>query len=146
MIFAMEAFNSGSSRVEAVAHGSIYVGAYILVIVINAAFISPALLLLQPRKAWRIWRNERVAITPRQRFRGVYLNLWIVHDPRTHTSYSSLSRAIQSDNDNGLWMPCHCFCSDVRRYISFGGTCNRYFTFLDTCWSVFISLKVFLHI
>jgi hypothetical protein len=72
VLFAMGAFSAGSGRAETVAHGSIYVGAFILAIVINVAIISPALLLLQPHRVWRIWRNERAAITPRQRFRGMY--------------------------------------------------------------------------
>jgi len=72
LAFAMSAFDSGSGRAESVAHGSIYVGALALAILLNAAFISPALLLLRPVHLWRVWRNERAAVTPRQRFRARY--------------------------------------------------------------------------
>jgi calcium permeable stress-gated cation channel len=41
-----------------------------LSIVISLAVISPALLLLQPVRLWRVLRAERQALTPRQRFRG----------------------------------------------------------------------------
>jgi len=72
LVFAMGAFDSGSGRAESVAHGSIYVGAFVLAILINAAIISPALLLLQPFRLWRVWNGEKDAITPRQHFRARY--------------------------------------------------------------------------
>jgi len=55
-----------------VASGSIYIGAFLLALVLSVAIIAPGLLMLQPIRAWRLLRAEKRAITPRQRFRASY--------------------------------------------------------------------------
>ncbi|KAF8587371.1 hypothetical protein K439DRAFT_1630859 [Ramaria rubella] len=83
MIFALEAFASSSGRTQTVASGSVYFSAFLLVLIINVAIISPALLLLQPLRLWRLLRREKSALTPRQRFRAVYPR---VYDPTYATA------------------------------------------------------------
>ncbi|TDL28546.1 hypothetical protein BD410DRAFT_759887 [Rickenella mellea] len=72
VIFSLDAFDKGTNRPQSVADGSIYISALMLSIVLTVAVISPALLLLQPIRLWRVVRSERQAVTPRQRFRAVY--------------------------------------------------------------------------
>lgn len=42
-----------------------------LSIIVQVAIIIPGLLLLQPVRLWKLVREERQAVTPRQRFRGM---------------------------------------------------------------------------
>lgn len=70
LLFAVQAFSTDRSKSQTVANGSIYMSVLALVIVLNVAVISPALLLLQPFRLWRLRRAEKEAITPRQTFRG----------------------------------------------------------------------------
>jgi len=71
VLYAVNAFqNGGASR--SVADGSILMTVLALALIINVAIISPGLLMLQPFRLWRVVRNERRAITPRQRFRGTF--------------------------------------------------------------------------
>ncbi|KAF9245897.1 hypothetical protein BU15DRAFT_40651 [Melanogaster broomeanus] len=72
LLFALEAFNEGVGLAPTIAAGSVYMGAFALVIVISAAVIVPGLLLLQPFQLWTVLRSEKDALTPRQRFRAVY--------------------------------------------------------------------------
>ena len=52
------------------ADGSIFMTILVLALIINVAIVAPGLLMLQPFRLWRVARDERRAITPRQRFRG----------------------------------------------------------------------------
>ncbi|KDQ63154.1 hypothetical protein JAAARDRAFT_147164 [Jaapia argillacea MUCL 33604] len=82
LLFAMDSFNAGSGETKTVADGSIYMSALALVIILNVAIISPALMMLQPFRLRRVHKAERTAVTPRQRFRAVY--------PRTYdASYAT---------------------------------------------------------
>ncbi|KAG5639564.1 hypothetical protein H0H81_012235 [Sphagnurus paluster] len=72
LLFAFRAFIENSGKAQSVANGSIYMTILALAIVLNLAIIFPALLMLQPFRLWRVLRDERQAITPRQRFRAVY--------------------------------------------------------------------------
>ncbi|KAL5519004.1 hypothetical protein ACEPAH_687 [Sanghuangporus vaninii] len=72
VVFAIDAFATGSSRSNTVANGSIYMSAFFLALVINVAIIAPGLLLLQPARLVDVLSHERHAITPRQRFRALY--------------------------------------------------------------------------
>lgn len=76
LIFAIGPLNNDASqgREKTVANGSIYMSACLLAFVLNAAVIAPALLLLQPRRLWRVTRDVKYALTPRQRFRGEHLH------------------------------------------------------------------------
>lgn len=70
LVFAMDSFAVDTQRPTTVANGSIYMSAFFLALIINVAIIAPGLLLLQFSKLKRVVRNERSAVTPRQRFRG----------------------------------------------------------------------------
>ena len=72
LIFAIEAFSTLHQPSTQVANGAIYISAFALSIVITVAIISPALLMLQPFRLWKVVRAEKHAITPRQRFRAIY--------------------------------------------------------------------------
>ncbi|KAF8527839.1 hypothetical protein BU17DRAFT_73534 [Hysterangium stoloniferum] len=72
VIFALEAFATSNSKAQIVADGAIYFAAFLLVMIINVAIIAPALILIQPLHLWRLIRRERMAVTPRQRFRTIY--------------------------------------------------------------------------
>jgi calcium permeable stress-gated cation channel len=74
VLFAFDALRSGSGSTATMglANGSVYMSALALDLIISVAFISPALLLLQPWRLYRVLKGERVAITPRQRFRAIY--------------------------------------------------------------------------
>jgi hypothetical protein len=71
LLYAFGALSEGTRVSETVADGSIYIAILLLAIVINVAITSPALLMLQPLRLRRILSAERVAKTPRQRFRGM---------------------------------------------------------------------------
>ena len=69
VLYAVNAFqDSGAGKT--VADGSILMTVLVLALVINVAIVAPGLLMLQPFRLWWVVRNERRAITPRQRFRG----------------------------------------------------------------------------
>ena len=70
ILYAIDAFQHGGGAGEAVADGSILMTVLALALIINVAIVAPGLLMLQPFRLWRVVRNERRAITPRQRFRG----------------------------------------------------------------------------
>ena len=62
--------NANDGRSKSLADGSIFMTVLALALIINVAIVAPGLLMLQPFRLWRVVRNERRAITPRQRFRG----------------------------------------------------------------------------
>lgn len=70
LIFSLEAFASSDGRAQSVATGAIYFASFFLVLIINVAVIAPAIQLLQPFRLLHLWRNEKRAFTPRQRFRS----------------------------------------------------------------------------
>ncbi|GLB35780.1 putative calcium-dependent channel, 7TM region, putative phosphate [Lyophyllum shimeji] len=72
LLYSLRVFSSNSGTSKSVASGSIYMSILALAIILNLAIIFPAVLLLQPLRLWRVLRDERQAITPRQRFRAVY--------------------------------------------------------------------------
>ncbi|KAF9229033.1 hypothetical protein BS17DRAFT_688271 [Gyrodon lividus] len=72
LVFAMEAFSDGVELTKTIATGSVYTGAFALLIVVIVAVIVPGLLLLQPFRLWAVLRSEKYAFTPRERFRAVY--------------------------------------------------------------------------
>lgn len=73
ILFSINALSIGLDETSAVANGAIYMSAFALVLVLNVAIIFPGLLLLQPIRLLKVMRAERVAVTPRQRFRGVFV-------------------------------------------------------------------------
>ena len=70
LLHSVYAFSVGSGISKSVADGSIYMGILALSIIISLAIVSPALLLFQPLRLWRVIQAELQALTPRQRFRG----------------------------------------------------------------------------
>ncbi|EIN13844.1 hypothetical protein PUNSTDRAFT_95208 [Punctularia strigosozonata HHB-11173 SS5] len=74
VLFAFDALRSGSGSTATMglANGSIYMSALALDLVVSVAIISPALLLLQPWRLYKLLQAERASITPRQRFRAIY--------------------------------------------------------------------------
>jgi len=70
VLYAVNAFQHAGGVGKTVADGSILMTLLALALVINVAIAAPGLLMLQPFRLWRVVRNERRAITPRQRFRG----------------------------------------------------------------------------
>ena len=70
VLYAVNAFQHAGGAGRTVADGSILMTLLALALVINVAIAAPGLLMLQPFRLWRVVRNERRAITPRQRFRG----------------------------------------------------------------------------
>lgn len=70
VIFSIQAFDTGEQKSEMVANGTVYVAGFLLVLVVNAAIIAPALMLLRPLRLARTMSRERRARTPRQEFRG----------------------------------------------------------------------------
>lgn len=72
ILFSINAFSVGLDETSAVANGAIYMSAFALVLVLNVAVIFPGLLLLQPIRLLKVLRAEKAAITPRQRFRGMF--------------------------------------------------------------------------
>ncbi|KAJ7223061.1 hypothetical protein GGX14DRAFT_426660 [Mycena pura] len=76
LIYTLQAFNSGASKSQTVANGSIYMAILALSLVFTVAIIFPALLLLQPIRLWRVLRAERRAVTPRQHFRAIYPRIY----------------------------------------------------------------------
>lgn len=72
LLYSFQAFNLHTGVAKSVADGSIYMAILALAIIFTIAVIFPALLLLQPLRLWHVLRDERRAVTPRQRFRGKF--------------------------------------------------------------------------
>ncbi|KAF9270732.1 hypothetical protein L218DRAFT_952811 [Marasmius fiardii PR-910] len=72
LLFGIQAFSNDNDPARAVANGSIYMSAVVMAVVVQVAIILPGILILQPMTLWRVTRQEKYAITPRQRFRAVY--------------------------------------------------------------------------
>lgn len=70
ILFTFGAFSTSTAESSTVANGAIYMSAFAMTLIVNVAVIAPALLMLQPFHLWRVLREERTAVTPRQRFRG----------------------------------------------------------------------------
>nr|GAT60500.1 predicted protein [Mycena chlorophos] len=86
LIYTLQAFNSDGSQTSSVADGSIYMAILALSLVFTVAIIFPGLLLLQPRRLYRVLRAQRRAVTPRQRFRALY--------PRTYNPAFAMGACI----------------------------------------------------
>lgn len=71
IIFSLGAFSFSQRESETVANGAIYMSAFAFMLIMSVSIAFPAVLLLQPIRLWRVIREERDAITPRQRFRGM---------------------------------------------------------------------------
>lgn len=71
VLFALQAFNTNSGQIRSITSGAVYMSVLALAIVISIAIIVPGLLLLQPIRLWNVLTMERLAVTPRQRFRGM---------------------------------------------------------------------------
>lgn len=78
LLFALQAFSTSSGEASSVADGSIYLSVLALALIMQVAIIAPGLLLLRPVRLWNVMRFERHAVTPRQKFRAVYPQ---VYDP-----------------------------------------------------------------
>lgn len=78
ILFSMQALNTHTIPTETIANGSVFMSILCLALIINVAIIFPALLLLQPLRLWRVLRAEKQAVTPRQRFRGMYTSAFYV--------------------------------------------------------------------
>lgn len=74
ILFALQAFDTNSGQTRTLTSGAVYMTVLTFAIVINMSFIVPGLLLLQPMRLWNVLKTERVAITPRQRFRCMDIN------------------------------------------------------------------------
>ncbi|KAJ3557112.1 hypothetical protein NM688_g1642 [Phlebia brevispora] len=72
VLFAFGAFSMDTNESLTVANGAIYMSAFAMAVILTIAIIVPAFLLLQPSRLWHVLRDEKAAITPRQRFRAVY--------------------------------------------------------------------------
>ena len=70
VLFAFGALSAGLDETVTVANGAVYVSAFAMALILTVATIAPALLLLQPDRLFRVLREEKAAVTPRQRFRG----------------------------------------------------------------------------
>lgn len=70
VLFAFGALSTSVAESSTVANGAIYMSAFAMALIVNVAIIAPALLMLQPFHLWRVLREEKTAVTPRQRFRG----------------------------------------------------------------------------
>ncbi|KAI0299794.1 hypothetical protein BC826DRAFT_1090413 [Russula brevipes] len=86
LLYAFDALSRGTRVSKTVADGSVNIAILLLAIVINIAITSPALLMLQPLRLRRILHAERVAKTPRQRFRATY--------PRTYNPLFAMACCI----------------------------------------------------
>ncbi|KAL0068549.1 hypothetical protein AAF712_004264 [Marasmius tenuissimus] len=92
LLFGIQAFsNDKDGAARSVADGSVYMAAIAMAVVLQVAIIFPGLLILQPIKLWRVTRQEKYAVTPRQRFRAVYPH---VYQPRSFTTTGACILAI----------------------------------------------------
>lgn len=87
VLFAFDSLSTSTAPSSAIANGAIYMSVFAAAVLINLAVIFPALLMLQPLRLWRVLKEEMVAVTPRQRFRGkhafisVHPSHFIADDP-----------------------------------------------------------------
>lgn len=65
--------HGGASKTVSTANGAIYFAAFLVAMVLTVSTIAPALLALQPQRIYSVFNAYRDAITPRQRFRGMYV-------------------------------------------------------------------------
>ena len=72
ILFAFAAFNNDAMESLTVATGTIYAAVLAMAVILTVALVGPALLMLQPARLLRVLRRERRALTPRQRFRGMW--------------------------------------------------------------------------
>ncbi|KAF5352644.1 hypothetical protein D9756_005814 [Leucocoprinus leucothites] len=86
ILFALQAFDVNSGQTRSITNGAVYMAVLAFTIVINVAIIVPGLLLLQPTRLWSVLKLERLAVTPRQRFRAVY--------PRTYSPTFAISACV----------------------------------------------------
>ncbi|KAG6811858.1 hypothetical protein H0H92_005529 [Tricholoma furcatifolium] len=89
LLYSFQAFNSQAGIAKSIASGAIYMSILALAIIFIIAVIYPALLLLQPFRLWRVLRDERQAMTPRQRFRAHRYLVGYVYG-RTHSQTGGL--------------------------------------------------------
>ena len=75
LLFAVQAINANTGITRSLADGAVYMSTFTLALVIIVAIIVPACLVLQPFRLWAVLRAEKHAITPRQNFRGMYIDL-----------------------------------------------------------------------
>ena len=73
ILFAFDAFSTSVAQASTVANGAVYTSAFATALIVNVAVVAPALLILQPFHLWRVLREEKTAVTPRQRFRGKHV-------------------------------------------------------------------------
>ena len=77
LLFSTQAVDTNTGVTRSLANGAIYMGTFMLALVLNVAIIIPACLVLQPFQFWAVVRAEKHAITPRQNFRGMFMTfLW----------------------------------------------------------------------
>jgi hypothetical protein len=72
VLFSAQAISTNTKPTISLANGAVYMSILALALIINVAIIFPACLLLQPIRLWHVIRAEKQAVTPRQRFRGVF--------------------------------------------------------------------------
>ncbi|KAG9015185.1 hypothetical protein FRB94_004304 [Tulasnella sp. JGI-2019a] len=72
ILFATSALANGSAQGTTVAEGAVYIAILMMLIMFNLAIIAPGLLLLKPVRLWKLIRQQRKSITPRQNFRAIY--------------------------------------------------------------------------
>jgi calcium permeable stress-gated cation channel len=77
ILYSFGSLSVGSGSAQAIADGSVYISLLVLAIILNVAFIAPGLLMLQPLHLRRVIRGQKTSVTPRQRFRGVFTNVFI---------------------------------------------------------------------
>jgi hypothetical protein len=108
VLYAVNAFQGGGAG-KTVADGSILMTVLALAVIINVAIIAPGLLMLQPFRLWRVVRDERRAITPRQRFRGKLPLSFCEPFPHIRFTYSYLLFAFSLTSCGGRvvlkWIP-----------------------------------------
>lgn len=75
VLFAMHSWSIDIGSSTSVADGIIYMSVLALLLLLVVAVTFPGLLLLQPIRLVHVVRNEREAITSRQRFRGESIEL-----------------------------------------------------------------------
>lgn len=75
VLFSMHALSTDRGVTMSIADGVMYLSAFAMVLVLAVAIVFPGLLLLQPIRLWKVIRAEKIAVTPRQRFRGTSHNV-----------------------------------------------------------------------
>lgn len=91
VLFAFGALSRSLDRSLTVANGAIYMSAFAMILIVNVAIISPALLMIQPFHLWQVLRGERSAVTPRQRFRGQFFRAGLVFQrPKANSARSCI--------------------------------------------------------